>query len=106
MNLRRIIAREWLIFVACLVVSLAVAGAIAWHAKDAAKADSLAALGAAFADPPPPEPPPLSLLNRLGQMPFRRVSTATLLGLYVTVSLIRSVFWAVKAMRRSPAAAP
>ncbi|HEV3455070.1 MAG TPA: hypothetical protein VHG32_00850 [Thermoanaerobaculia bacterium] len=96
---RRIIAREWLIFVACLLGSLVIAGAIAWHARDAAKADALAAVDAVFASPQQPEPPP-SLLNRAGQLPFRKVSTALLLLFYVTVSLVRSVFWAVRALRQ------
>jgi hypothetical protein len=99
LNPRRIIAREWLIFVACLLVSLGSAVAVARHAPDAAAADAVAAADAAFAVPQRPAPP-LSLLNRAGQIPFWKVSMAELLLLYGTVALARSVIWAVTTLRQ------
>ncbi|HXO26350.1 MAG TPA: hypothetical protein VOA80_03335 [Thermoanaerobaculia bacterium] len=99
LNSKRIIAREWLIFVTCLLVSLCLAGAIAWHARAAAAADATAALDAAFAESKQPEPPP-SLLNRAGQLPFFKASTALLFLLYGTVALARSAFWAIKTLRK------
>jgi hypothetical protein len=104
-NLRIIIAREWLIFVACLVVSLVAAGAIAWHGRDV---DAAAALDASIREAfvvPPQVGPHLSPLDHFSQLPYRRVSTVLLLGLYLTLSLFRSVFWAVTALRH-PRGAP
>lgn len=96
LNPRRI-AREWLIFVACLLVSLGIAVAISLHAREAALADAAAWVDATSHGLPAPS---FSLLNRAGELPFWKASMVVLFLLYGTVALVRSVIWAVGALRQ------